>query len=170
MSNTHNRMSEFKVALQIIDGNPFVAVPDEVLQALFAQAGKSTSPIPIRGSLNGKPYQQTLVKYKGAWRLYVNMIMLEDSPRRIDEVVEISMAHDTSDRSIKPHPKLTRALAENMEAQQIFDNLPPSLQKEIVRYIAKLKTDESVDKNVRRAIAYLMGEERFVGREPIQRE
>ncbi len=170
MSSTNNLMSEFNAVLQIIDGNPFVAVPDEALQALFAEAGKSTSPIPIRGSLNGKPYQQTLVKYKGAWRLYVNMIMLDDSPRRIGEVVAVSMAHDASDRSIEPHPKLTHALAENMEAQQIFDNLSPSLQKEIIRYIAKLKSEQSVDKNVRRAIAFLMGEERFVGRKPIQRE
>lgn len=163
-------MSEFNAPLQIINGNPFVAVPDDILQAIFAEAGKSTSPIPICGVLNDKPYQQTLVKYRGAWRLYVNMIMLTDSPRRIGEVVTVSVAHDPRDRSIEPHPKLLRALAENEEAQQIFDSLSPSFQKEIVRYIAHLKSEQSVDRNVRRALAFLLGEERFVGRDPIQRK
>ena len=158
-------MNEFKAKLQIIDGNPYVYVPEEILSALFAQAGKSKGPIPIRGVLNESPYQQTLVKFRGDWRLYVNTTMLPDSPRRIGEEIAISVAYDPSDRTIEPHPKLVKALQENPEAQQVFDRLPPSRQKEIVRYISFLKTEESVDRNVKRAISFLLGEERFIGRD-----
>ncbi|MDJ0756871.1 MAG: YdeI/OmpD-associated family protein [Ardenticatenaceae bacterium] len=161
-------MHEFQATLKIIDGNPYVDVPDEILSALLVAAEKSTSPIPIHGTLNGKPYRQTLVKFRGAWRLYVNMMMLDDSPRRIGEAVAVTVTYDPSDRTISPHPKLVRALAENEEAQQVFETLSPSLQNEIVRYIAKLKTEQSVNKNVKRAIRFLLGQERFVGREPIK--
>jgi len=43
--------------------------------------------------------------------------------------------------------------------------LPASRQKEIVRYISALKTQESVTKNIERAIGFLMGGNRFLGRD-----
>ncbi len=158
-------MHQFKAELQIIDGNPFVFVPEFVLSDLFSQAGKSKGPIPVHGNLNDEPYQQTLVKFKGEWRLYINMKMLPDSPRRIGEVVDVSITYDSSDRSIRPHPKLVAALESNEEARLVFQGLPASQQKEIVRYISQLKQEASVDRNVIRAIDYLLGKGRFVGRE-----
>lgn len=158
-------MISFSANIEIIGVNPYVLLPEEVLQSLLAQAGRHKGKIPVRGELNGLPYQQTLVKYAGAWRLYVNMVMLKDSPRRIGETVEISIELDPSDRSIPMHPKLQRALDENIAAQAKFDSLPPSRQLEIVRYINHLKSEESVDKNVARAIQFLLEKERFVGRD-----
>ncbi len=158
-------MHQFNAELQIIDGNPFVFVPDEIREALFVRAGKNKGPIPVRGLVNEKPYQQTLVKFRGAWRLYINMKMLPDSPRRIGEELAVSIAFDPSDRSILPHPKLVLALQGNEEAQRVFDSLSASSKKEIVRYISQLKTEESVDRNVKRAIGYLLGKERFDGRD-----
>jgi len=155
----------FDAELDIIVGNPFVSVPPRVLDDLFRQAGRMKGPIPVLGSINGRAYQQTLVKYSGAWRLYVNMQMLEDSPRRVGEVVEVEVAFDPSDRTIESHPKLLAALAENEEASAVFESLAPSRQKEIVRYIANLKSEASVDRNVRRAINFLLGDGRFVGRD-----
>jgi len=63
------------------------------------------------------------------------------------------------------HPKLVKALNENLDAQRIFDSLRPSLQLEIIRYISFLKTEESIDKNVLRAVNFLLGKERFIGRD-----
>ncbi len=158
-------MNEFKAELEIIGINPFVYVPKEILSELFTQAAKSKSPIPICGTVNGTPYRQTLVKYKGDWRLYVNLTMLADSPSRIGETITVTVAYDPRSREIEPHPKLVAALNENTAAQSVFDTLSPSLQKEIVRYIANLKTEQSVERNVKRAIGFLLGKERFVGRE-----
>ncbi|WP_245545484.1 YdeI/OmpD-associated family protein [Fluviicola taffensis] len=47
----------------------------------------------------------------------------------------------------------------------MFRGLTPSLQNEIVRYIANLKTEESVERNVIKAINFLLGKERFIGRD-----
>lgn len=155
----------FTAKLEIIDGNPFVLLPPTVLNNIFREAGRSKGPIPIRGTINAKEYQQTLVKFRGAWRLYVNMKMLDDSPRRIGEAIEVAVSVDRSDRRVEPHPKLIAMLDAHPAAKAVFDGLAPSRQKEIVRYIHGLKTDESVDRNVERAHDFLLGKTRFVGRD-----
>ncbi len=158
-------MYQFSAQLEIIVGNPYVFIPSNILYAIFQQAGKEKGAIPVRGTINGEPYQQTLVKYSGEWRLYINMKMLKNSPRRIGEVIAVEIEFDPSDRTIEPHPKFTEALTNNKEAKTVFDGLSPSRQKEIIRYISNLKTEHSIEKNVTRAINFLLGKDRFVGRD-----
>ncbi|WP_316788917.1 YdeI/OmpD-associated family protein [Pedobacter frigoris] len=157
--------NEFKAEIQIIGINPFVDVPEDILNKVFKQAGRSKSPIPIKGTVNGKSYHQTLVRYSGAWRLYINTVMLEHSPKRIGETIVVTVSFDPVERKIEAHPELLKALSENKEAKAVFDGLTPSLRHEIVRYISNLKTQESIGKNVQKAIDFLLGKGRFVGRE-----
>ena len=157
-------MEKFKTSLALIGINPFVFVPEKTLKFIFAQSGKFKGHIPIRGTINGKNYIQTLVKYKGDWRLYINTTMLKDSPKRIGEEITVTVEYDPSDRTIKPHPKLLKALTKNKTAKNIFDRLAPSKKKEIVRYISFLKSDESISSNVEKVIGFLNGENSFLGR------
>lgn len=158
-------MYTFNAILEIIVGNPFVFVPPDILNELFLQANKSKGPIPVCGTINGKAYKQTLLKYSGDWRLYINMKMLKDSPRRIGESIDVEIQYDPSDRSVLAHPQFVLALDNNNAAKKVFEGLSPSRQKEINRYISNLKSQESIDRNVIRAINYLLGKGRFVGRE-----
>ncbi len=158
-------MRTFNARIEIIGINPFVFVPDDILTDLFKQAGKDKGKIPVKGTINELPYKQTLVKYSGAWRLYINTLMLKNSPKRIGETIAVSIEFDPSDRTILPHPKLVKALEEKQEAKLVFEGLRPSLQHEIVKYIANLKTEESIDKNIIRAIDFLLGKARFIGRD-----
>lgn len=158
-------MHKFEAEIAIIGINPFVYVPAEILREIFRQAGKEKGKIPICGTINGRPYQQTLIKYQGDWRLYVNTTMLKNSPKRIGEIIALTIEVDYSDRSIKPHQKFVDALEQNQEAKVVFDQLSPSLQNEMVRYIANLKTEMSIDKNIVKAIGFLLGKNRFIGRE-----
>lgn len=155
----------FSATIEIIGINPFVFVPNEILKHIFEKAGKSKGPIPVKGTVNSIPYTQTLIKFKGEWRLYINTKMLKNSPKRIGEQIEISISYDPEKREIPIHPKLLQALNENEEANTIFQNLRPSLQHEIIRYISHLKTEESIDKNVLKAIYFLLGKGFFLGRE-----
>lgn len=155
----------FQATLDIIGVNPFVFVPAPILAAIFQKAGKEKGPIPVHGTVNGDAYTQTLVKFAAEWRLYINMVMLKNSPQRVGELLEITIAFDGRDRSIIPHPKWVAALAENDAASAVFETLPPSRQKEIVRYIANLKNEDAVDRNIERALDFLLGKERFVGRD-----
>ncbi|THU33569.1 DUF1905 domain-containing protein [Niastella caeni] len=158
-------MYTFQAELKIIGINPYVSVPEKILAGIFKQAGKDKGKIPIRGTVNGLSYTQTLVRYSGDWRLYINTKMLKQSPKKIGIRVKVTVEFDPSSRTIKPHPKLVKALAKNKAAKAVFDQLRPSLQHEIVRYIANLKTEASIDKNVAKAIDFLLGKERFVGRD-----
>lgn len=158
-------MFKFNAELKIIVGNPFVFLPLKVLDKLFLKAKKDKGAVPVHGRINGKAYKQTLLKYSGDWRLYISMKMLNDSPRRIGEMIEVEIDFDPNDRTIEPNPKFIKALTKSNKANEVFESLSPSKQKEIVRYISNLKTEKSVDKNVTRAINFLLGKERFVGRD-----
>ncbi|MBC9813286.1 YdeI/OmpD-associated family protein [Crocinitomicaceae bacterium CZZ-1] len=160
-------MNSFEAQLEIIGINPFVFIPEETLLQLFQQSAKTKGPIRVKGTVNGKEYRQTLVRYKGEWRLYINLQMLANSPRRIGEKLTLTIAFDLEERIVNMHPKFLRALAENPAAKQAFEALIPSRRFEIIRYIAQLKTEGSVDRNVQKAILHLEGKGRFAGRDGV---
>ena len=161
-------MKKFKAELRIIGINPFVHIPDKVLQHLFRVASKDKGPIRVCGTVNDKPFKQTLVRYKGDWRLYINMTILPKSPKRIGEVIEVAIAFDPETRAIEAHPLFVKALSKEKSAKKVFDQLPAYRQMEIMRYLNNLKTEESLQRNITRALAFLKGEERFVGRDKPQ--
>ncbi len=158
-------MEQFKAKIEIIGVNPYVLLPSKVLTTIFKQAEKDKGPIPVCGTIDGNKYIQTLVKYSGKWRLYINGPMLKTSKKKVGDTIVIQIEFDPIERVIPFHPKLELALKNNQEAKTIFDQLSPSLQKEIIRYISFLKTEVSVDKNVTKAIQFLLGKERFIGRD-----
>ncbi len=91
--------------------------------------------------------------------------MSKAAGKDVGNTATFSIAYDPADRSLTMHPKLQAAIAQNKKAKAVFDTLPASRQKEIVRYISFLKPEESIDRNVTRAIQFLLGKEKFVGRD-----
>jgi len=158
------KSNSFTATLEIIGINPFVFVPEDILTEIFKAAGKDKSPVPVKGTVNGKEYTQNLMKYLGEWRLYVNLLMLKNSPKRIGETLEISIEYDDSDRSIFIHPKLDAAIKESPVAVRNFENLTPSRKHELIRYINNLKTDASIERNIEKIIRHLHGETDFFGK------
>jgi hypothetical protein len=158
-------MHTFSASLELIGVNPFVQLPAEVLATIFVRAGRSKGPIRVCGEVNGRPYRQTLVRYAGLWRLYINLTILAHSPQRIGEVLTISVDFDPVVPLVPTCPALAQALAETPEAQHVFQHLPSSRQLEIVRYLVRLKSEASLTRNVDRAIGFLLGKNRFVGRD-----
>lgn len=161
-------MKEFTSNLEIIGINPFVFIPEAILNDIFIQAGKNKGHIPVCGTVNEIPFTQTLLKYDGEWRLYINLKMLPNSPKRIGETITIKITYDNSDRTIGIHPKLVEALDLDKEVKNTFESLKPSLQKEIIKYISFLKSEESIAKNIKLIIGFLKGENKFLTRQPIK--
>ncbi|WP_175623462.1 YdeI/OmpD-associated family protein [Chryseobacterium schmidteae] len=155
---------QFTAKLEIVGINPFVFIPQEILNELFETSGKNKSPIPVKGTVNGKEFKQNLMKYLGEWRLYINLTMLKDSPKRIGEILEILIEFDDSDRTISIHPNLDKAIKENPVALQNFENLIPSRKSELIRYINNLKTEASIQRNIDKIILYLTGKTDFFGK------
>ncbi len=160
-----NSSHTFSATIDRIGINPFVPVPEAILEDIFKHAGKNKGPIAVTGTVNQKPYTQTLVKYRGAWRLYINTVILPDSPKRIGEVISISISYNPLPPEITAPAAFVKALAKDKLAKSVFDKLPPYLQKEISRYLFHLKTEESLNRNITRALNFLKGKERFAGRD-----
>lgn len=158
-------MFKFKDHIKIIGINPYVSVPDRILKKIFEQAGKDKGHIRIKGTVNGDAYTQTLVKYSGEWRLYINTTMLKDSPKRIGEKIDLTVEFNGAEKEVPDSPEFLKALKKDKAAKQVFDALSPSKRNEIVRYLASLKTKETLDRNILRAINFLHGRDRFMGRD-----
>ena len=158
-------MNRFTAKIEIIGINPFVFVPEKVLKKIFAEAGKDKGKIPLKIKIEGYEFIQTLIKYSGHWRLYLNTPMRKTAKKEVGEVAKFEIAFDKEKRNIPMHPKFEKALKEHPEAKKIFENLRPSLQLEIVRYLSFLKQEQSIDKNVIKAIQFLLGKGKFIGRE-----
>ena len=148
-------MAKFTSRIYKIGINPVVDPPDNVLETIFAEAGRSKGPIPVRGNLNGAPYTQTLVRYSGAWRLYINGIMLKESGLKVGEDARIEIEFDPAPRDVEPCPALAAALRKDRSAKAEFDKLKPSRQKEILKYLGSLKTEASIQRNVERVLLHL---------------
>jgi len=162
------RMIKFKAKIEIIGVNPFVFLPERVLQEIFKQAGKNKGKIPVKMKIDGHEFTQTLIKWSGAWRLYLNTPMRKAAQKDVGDTAAFEIVYDPKDRTLPMHPKFEKALRENKEARKVFDSLRPSLQLEINRYFSFLKSEAAVDRNVTKAIEFLLGKGRFVARDKPQ--
>jgi len=156
-TQSKNRMQSFSATIFKLGINPCVDVPEKIVNELLKEGGKTTGPIPLRGKLNGKDFIQTVVRYQGAWRLYLNTQMRQDSGIDVGDEAKVELEFDPEPRVVSMHPILGRALAKNREAKAAFAKLSPSRQTEILRYINSLKSEESVARNIEKVIQQLLG-------------
>ncbi|MEO7174874.1 MAG: YdeI/OmpD-associated family protein [Saprospiraceae bacterium] len=162
----HPAENRFTATIKIIGINPFVVVPESILKSIIEKAERDKGPIPVQIKLYGLRFVQTLVLYGGDWRLYINTPMLKAARKRVGDEITLSVIFDPIERPNTIHPKLEAAIAANAIAKVKFEELAPSQQKEIIRYINHLKTEDSIARNIQRAIQFLTGErEVFIGRE-----
>jgi hypothetical protein len=150
---------KFSQQIYKIGINPVVDPPDDVLAVLFEQAGREKGPIQVSGTINGAPFIQTLVRYKGAWRLYINGPMLKAGELKVGDVAEIEIEFDPRPREVVIPVQFANALRQDKLARQMYDQLTPSRQKEILRYLGSLRSDEALARNVERVISHLKGQD-----------
>ncbi|HEX6123962.1 MAG TPA: YdeI/OmpD-associated family protein [Pyrinomonadaceae bacterium] len=151
-------MIKFSSTINKIGINPVVDPPEKVLIRIFDQAGKTSGPIAVHGKLNGAAFTQTLVKYRGVWRLYINGPMLKASGLKVGDKVTVEISFDPRPRDVKMHDQLIEALRREPVAKAEFDKLSPSRKKEISRYLNSLKTEASVERNIQRVLGHLRAE------------
>ena len=107
-------LKSFCATIYKIGINPYVHLPEDALNALFKQANKSNGPIPVHGTLNGKRFIQTLVKYQGAWRLAAGV--------DVGDEAHIKIEFDPMPRIEVMHPKFRDALSKDVLAKLAFEN------------------------------------------------
>lgn len=158
-------MKPFRAKIKIIGINPYISLPLGVLKEIFTQAGKDKGKIPVKMTIDGYPFTQTLVRYSGEWRLYLNTPMRTAAKKEVGNTAKFTVVFDPEEKvSVKIHPKLSEALQKNRKAREVFNALTPSHRLEIMKYFSFLKTEESVERNCKKAISFLLGKGPFLGR------
>lgn len=147
----------FKAKIYKVGVNPCVKVPHRITDKLKATKGY----IPVKGKIENHFFQQTLCPVKGeGYRLYVNGPMLKGVNMKIGETAKFIIEQDTLERN-KNHP-MPGEFKKKLEEHKLltaFQQLTPSRQKEINRYLNNLKTEESLNKNINKMINVLKGKE-----------
>jgi hypothetical protein len=147
-----------RATIAILGINPYVLVPPAQLEALFSAAGRHRGPIPITVELGQASFRQNLVRYRGAWRLYLNTPMRRAAGKEVGDQITLGVRYDPAPRVERVAPAFKRALAAQAPARAAFAALPPSRKKEILRYLNGLKTRASLERNVDVVIRHLRGE------------
>src|SRR5687767_11574653 len=118
-------MSSFNAKIQKIGINPYVLLPTALLKSLMKESGKDKGPIPVKLKIKGKWFTQTLVKYSGKWRLYMNAPMLKVANAGVGDTIEIEIKFNISPPVEPMHPEFKKALNKNKKTLEEFEKLSP---------------------------------------------
>ena len=122
-------------------------------------------PMPVLVKVNGKPTPPWRINLMplgdGRFYLYLSGAVRTASKTKVGDVVDVSVRFDPAYRGGPMHPMpdwFRRPLAADPKAKRAWDALIPSRQKEILRYLSWLKSDDARERNVARALRVLKGE------------
>jgi uncharacterized protein YdeI (YjbR/CyaY-like superfamily) len=76
----------------------------------------------------------------------------------VGDDAKVEIEFDPEPRIVPTHPKFAQALSKNREAKTAFERPARSRQKEILRYLNSMKTEESLVRNIEIVIQYLLGQ------------
>jgi hypothetical protein len=160
----------FRARIEINGINPYV--PVRATQAARLKAGWR-KPMPVRITVNGEPAAapwriNMMPAGDGSFFLYLHEQVREASATNVGDVVSVTIEFDEAYRGgpADPVPRWFSAeLRRNAAALKGWKALPPSRQKEIVRYLVRLKSPEAKTRNVEKALHVLAGgKARFMAR------
>lgn len=160
----------FKSIIKIRDGNPYVDVTAEQAEQLQPNWRK---PMPVLIQVNGQPdpawHINMMPTGTGNYYLYLHGDVRKASSTKVGDTVEVTVEFDQDYINGPQHPMpnwFQAALDKNKTAQINWETLPPSRQKEILRYFSWLKSDEAKVRNLEKAMHVLSGKEgRFMARD-----
>lgn len=160
----------FTATIEIYNANPYVLVNKEQAHELHENWHK---PMPVTVQINGQPKPAWHINMMpigdGSFYLYLHGDVREASKTKVGDLVEVDVAFDNTYKSGPMHPMpdwFQAALDKNNKAQKAWDALPPSRQKEVLRYFSWLKSDEAKVRNVQQVMHVLSGNEgRFMARD-----
>lgn len=160
----------FKAKIELKGINPYVAVSPARARRIQAEWKK---PMPVLVQVNGQPDPAWPVNMMpagdGSFYLYLDGRVRKVSGTNVGDTIDVSIAFDPAYSGGPQHDmpaEFVSRLDDDGPAKARWDGLPPSLKKEILRYLANLKSDAARQRNIERAIRVLGGaKERFLARE-----
>src|SRR6266446_252393 len=159
----------FRAPIEINKINPYVRVRPDLAARLRPNWRR---PMPVRIQVNGKPDNPWRINLMpvgdGSFFLYLHGQVGQESGTSVGDVVSLAIEFDDdyTGGPVDPMPPwFGDELQRNPAAQRGWDILPPSRQKEILRYLVRLKSPQAQQRNVQRALHVLAGgKARFMAR------
>jgi hypothetical protein len=150
--------------------NPYVLVSADQALDLKADWRK---PMPVLVRVNGKPENAWHINMmptgSGDFYLYLHNDVRTASQTKLGDTVAIELSFDESYHNGPLHDmpsQFQTLLEQNPSVATNWSNLSPSRQKEILRYLASLKSNEALERNIHKAIYVLTGHKgRFMARD-----
>lgn len=143
----------FQAKIYKVGINPCVKVPIHITDKMKPVKGY----IPIAGKIENHPFKQTLVPVKNApYRLFVNGPMLKGSGATVGQTTTFTIEQNfTSRKNEFPMMKALKSELDKYNLQGAFKKLLPSRQKEILKYLNYLKSEEALERNINKVIGQL---------------
>ena len=123
-------------------------VPPEVVEAL----GKGKKP-PVKVTINGYTYRNTVAVYGGVYMLGVSAEHREGAGVEAGEEIEVDLELDTEPRVLEIPADLTEALEREPEAKSYFDGLSYSNKRQHVLAIEGAKAAETRQRRIDKSVA-----------------
>jgi hypothetical protein len=128
--------------------------------------------MPVIIQVNGQPKPPWRINMmpvgNGDFYLYLHGDVRSASQTKVGDTVEVNVSFDKKYQNGPMHPMpawFQTALNEHPAAQQNWEKLIPSRQKEILRYFSWLKSDAAIQRNLEKVLHVLSGKSgRFMAR------
>ena len=128
--------------------------------------------MPVFVQINRKPDVRWRINMMpigdGSFYLYLHGYIRKASNTEVGDRVSVDVSFDSEYKNGPQHPMprwFRSAMNENPRAKKNWKALIPSRKKEILRYFSWLKSQEAIDRNLKRAMHVLLGKPgRFMAR------
>lgn len=131
------------------DGNNTgIRVPDEII----AEMGAGKRP-PVRVTLNGFTYRNTVAVMGGAFMISVSKEIREKASVKGGDELEVEVELDTSPREVAVPADLAAALESDPAAKAFFETLSPSRKGWHVSQVEGTKNPETRQRRVEKSVA-----------------
>ena len=129
-----------------------IKVPEEIIEKL--SGGKK--PL-IKITINNFTYRSAVAVMGGAYMVGVNAENREAAGIKGGDKIDVIIELDTEERTVELPAEFQKQLDKNEAAKKAFEVLSNSKKKVLVIPIANAKTDETRDRNIKKALMTLIG-------------
>jgi len=127
-----------------------IEVPEKIIEAL----GGGKRP-PVKVTINGYTYRNTIAVMGGAYMLSVSAETREKAEVKGGDVVDVDIVLDTEPREVTVPPDLGKALGRDKKAKTFFDGLSYSNKRRLVSNIEGAKTAETRERRIAKTVEQL---------------
>jgi bacteriocin resistance YdeI/OmpD-like protein/uncharacterized protein DUF1905 len=119
--------------------------------------------VPIRGTINGFPFQSSLMPMRGCHSMPVCKALRDGAGVKPGDTVDVVMLRDDQLRTVEPPPHLKKALAKNKSARSNWEKLSFSHKKEMANWIEGAKQEETRARRLAKVLQVLESGTKWTG-------